>query len=221
VKLDDTLEKFIRYCANHGNLQICCDYVQLRLANSEAAVDFGGLNISSGSFSELRFIEKNTKRLHISQAYVDILQIEDANFSDVKISNCLVSRVEGIGSADKMPSVFVDCTFETFKGAFTISRISALSLTKAQKTLLAIIKKLFFQPGAGREEVALLRGAESYWDKDAADTVIRYMIREDIAFRTPGSQGDLIVPRRRHTVRMGKIWELQSNSGDDLWAIVT
>lgn len=220
VKPSDSVEKYIRLCTNHGNSQIACDYVQLCLARDAQSLNFGALAIDGGSFSELRFVDRNVKRLQISSVYIDVLQIENSKFDSTRISDSVVNIVEGIGSADKLPDLFENCTFETFRGAFTISRISELGLSDEHKTLLAIIKKLFFQPGNGREELALLRGTEKYWDRKVADQVLRYMIRSGIVFKAPGSQGMLYIPRRHHTMRMGRIWELQSNSHDELWELV-
>ncbi len=159
---NDTIGNFIKYCINYGNSQIACDYIQLCLSIGHGTVDYRGLSVSDGTFDELSFVDVTVKNLSMSSIYIGKMEVDNAFFKSVNITECAVGEVIGIGSADKLPDVFHDCSFENFKGAFTISRISELGISNGQKTLLAIIKKLFFQPGAGRQEEALLRGAENY-----------------------------------------------------------
>jgi hypothetical protein len=218
----DSLDKFIRLCINHGNNQIACDYIALVLLSDGRNAKFGGLAINGGYISELRFVGKDVHGISLTGVHVDVLEIEDATFKNVSIRHCILEQVEGVGSVDHLPDVF-DSTnlFGQFKGAFTVSRISELALSRGHKTLLAIVKKLFFQPGRGRQAEALLRGAESYWDQSAADTVLRYMLREDLISKEQGAHGDLYIPKRRNVRRMAKVWELQSSSGDELWNVVS
>ena len=110
---------------------------------------------------------------------------------------------------------------EEFDEALSSARISTLNLSNPQKTLLALIKKLFFQPGSGRREEALLRGTESYWDKSAADKVLHYLDTERIIRKIKGDQGWLYIPQRRHMKRMGQIVADQKQSDDPLWAMVS
>jgi hypothetical protein len=217
IAQNTTIEKLIRYCINHGNSQIACDYIQLCLSMGHDTVDFRGLSVSGGTFDILGFVDVKLKNLNISSSYIEQLEIDNASFEAVQISNCAINDILGIGSAGKLPNVFQDCSFENFKGAFTISRISELSVSNGQKTLLAIIKKLFFQPGAGRRAEALLRGAENYWDEDKAKLILRYLLHKDIIIQAPGDHGGLYIPKRSHMGRMAKIWELQSSAGDELW----
>jgi hypothetical protein len=90
-------------------------------------------------------------------------------------------------------------------------------LNDKHKTLVAIVKKLFFQPGSGRKEGALLRGATKYWDVNTAQATLGYMVRENIVSIAPGKQGKLYIPNRVFTRRMSKLCSLLSNSDDELW----
>jgi len=217
---DDVVIKYARQASAHGNGQVFCDYVTAKLSVDEKVVNFKGIPVVSGAFLSLNFIEQEIKSLHISDSTVAVLTIEDAQLSDVSIRNCLIEKVDGVGSADKLPEVFQECEFGEFKAAVTTARISELNLTNAQKTLLALIKKLFFQPGRGRQEESLLRGAEAYWDQKAANEILRYMLSSGIVIKGRGDHGILYVPQRRHTTRMAKIIEMQSSCGDELWAKV-
>lgn len=221
VSTNETLEKYARYALAHGNPVVACDYVSMKSTGDDALKDYGGLQIEAGVFDALYFISSKAKSLTLTSCIIKRLVVEDAEFENVWVSNSLVDKVDGVGSAAKMPEVFSsDCDFGSFTPAVTTSRISELNLTNGQKTLLAITKKLFFQPGAGRQEEALLRGAEAYWDTATANRVIRYMVAEGLVERAKGDHGTLYRPKRRYTVRMAKILEMQSNCGDPIWALV-
>lgn len=217
---NDTLEKYARYALAHGNPVVACDFVSMQSAGDDIIKDYGGMQIDGGVFDALYFISSKAKSLNLTSCMIKRLIIEDAEFEDVWVSNCLIERVDGVGSAAKLPQLFAsDCEFGSFTPAATTSRISELRLTNGQKTLLAITKKLFFQPGAGRQEEALLRGAEAYWDATKADQIIRYMVSEGLVERARGDHGVLYRPQRRYTTRMAKILEMQSNCNDPIWAM--
>lgn len=210
-------EKYVRLCINHGNSQVACDYVAVRLLAGETTCDFSGLSITDGRFAVLPFVDVRTENLNLSGIEIGELTIESATFNNVRIEWCTVDLCKGVGSVDKLPEVFVNCDVTAFDHAITTARISELNLSNGHKTLLAIIKKLFFQPGAGRREEALLRGAERYWDIDVANATIHFMETNGLVQRTKGDHGTLFLPQRKHTKRMAKIVEMQSSCGDPLW----
>lgn len=215
------IKNFITYCRNHGNVQIVCDYIALHFFLDLEIIDFKDFVVYNGNFDELQFIDSTIKNITISDCYIKKMVIDNAKFENVHIKDCIIENVEGIWNPDKLPTVFDNCVFENFKDAFTTSRIRELSITNGQKTLLAIIKKLFFQPGSGRQAGALLRGAEEYWEPDKAKEILRYMLTNQLIIKAPGAHGDLYIPKRKQSARMGKILELQTNCEDELWEIST
>ncbi|WP_279214934.1 hypothetical protein [Achromobacter mucicolens] len=214
-------ERFAKLCMNHGNSQIACDLVAARLLASEESCDFQGLSVVDGRIKVLAFVDVNVKNLHLASIEVEELTLEAATFSSVKVEFCTVDCVKGMGGVDKLPDVFVDCDVGVFDTAITVARISELNLTEQQKTLLAIVKKLFFQPGAGRKEEALLRGAEKYWHSAAAKVTVQYLESNGLMIRTKGSHGIVYVPKRKHRPRMAALLEMQTSCGDELWEIVS
>lgn len=165
-------------------------------------------------------METEVKNLHLYGIEIEELNLESAKFDGVRIEACTIDVVKGVGGVDKLPEVFVDCETGKFDKAITVARISELNLSDSHKTLMAIIKKLFFQPGAGRREEALLRGAEKYWDGEAAKAAMHYMETQRIVLKTRGSHGALYIPQRKHKPRMAKILEMRSSCGDELWTLV-
>lgn len=214
-------EKYARLCMNHGNVQVACDYVSLKLLVAEDSCDFGGMEVVGGYMDVISFANLHVSNLTISQIDVREVVIEASDFSSVRVLDCVISKVTGIGSAGKLPDVFVGCVFGAFDTAVTVARISELKLSNKQKTLLALLKKLFFQPGAGRKEEALLRGAESYWDADAATEALHYMKEKGLVLKVKGNRGWLYIPQRKYTKRMGQIFDLQSSCSDELWELVS
>lgn len=210
-------ERFAKLCMNHGNSQVACDLVAARLLTSDGPCDFQGLSVDDGRIKVLAFVDVEVKNLHLAGIEVEELTLESATFNSVTVKFCTIERVKGMGGVDKLPDVFVDCEVGIFDKAITVARISELNLTAQQKTLLAIIKKLFFQPGAGRREEALLRGAEKYWHVAAANAVIHYMESNKLLIRAKGSHGTIFVPQWKHRPRMAKVLEMQSSCGDELW----
>jgi len=214
------VEKFVKLCIIHGNEQVACDYVTARLISAESVIDFQNLAVSDGRFYLLPFIDVEVKNLNISGVEISKLTIEAARFINVTIQDSTVDFCKGVGSIDKLPDVFTTVEVGIFDNASSTSRISELDITDAQKTLLAILKKLFFQSGVARREDSLLRGADKYWNPAAASEVIRYLESNKIIRRDRGEAGWLLVPHRKYTKRIADIIELQSSCGDELWKLV-
>jgi hypothetical protein len=148
--------------------------------------------------------------------------VEGATFEKCWVGHSMCTRVIGIGSVKNLPDCFdASSDFGSFTEAVNVARISELQLSGPQKTLIAILHKLFFQPGRGRQEEALLRGGARYWHERSADEIMRYLISNRLVSRVQGRQGHLVVPERRHTKRVARIMELMSNSDDDLWMLVS
>lgn len=214
-------ERFAKFCVNHGNSQVACDLVAARLLTTNESCDFQGLSVSGGRIKVLSFVDFEIKNLHLSGIEIEELTLESATFNNAKVENCIVDRVKGVGGIENLPDVFINCEFGVFDTAITIARISELNLTNQQKTLLAIVKKLFFQPGSGRKEEALLRGAEKYWHQAAAKATVQYMERNGMLIQTKGSQGTVFVPKWKYRPRMAKLMEMQTSCGDELWEVVS
>ncbi|MGM9472476.1 hypothetical protein ACS5PJ_10770 [Pseudarthrobacter sp. YS3] len=219
---DQSPLKYVRQCVNHGNVQAAADFVAARLLQDRDACDFEGLSVDGGAITELRLVEKFVSKLSLTNIFFDTIIIEDAKFSDVWIDDCIIRELEGVSSRDALPDAFGPlCEVGEIRYSLTASRISTLNLTNGQKTLLAMIKKLFFQPGSGRKEEALLRGTEAYWDESCAHSALNYMEREQIIRKIKGNRGWVYVPRRQYMTRMGAIVESQKVSTDPLWELIS
>lgn len=144
-------EKYIKNCQNRTNKQVGCDYVAAKLLTEHGNVDFHGLSLSDGAISSLQFIDSTTSNLQLLNIEIEELTIENAEFHDVEINNCTIETLKGLSDLKALSDTFKNCAFNKCEAATSSARISELNLTNSQKTLLSIIKKLFFQKGAGRK----------------------------------------------------------------------
>lgn len=214
--------KFVRQCIAHGNMQAAADYVATRLLSDDQEIDFEKLSIDGGEMTSLSFIDVSVKNLTITNAHVSELTFDNARFDNVFIDDCLVDRLVGVSSRENLPTAFGTKVFvEEYDEALSSARISTLNLTNSQKTLMALVKKLFFQPGSGRREEALVRGTESYWDKTVADKVLRQFVTEGVLQKVKGDQGWVYIPQRRYTKRMASLIAEQKLSQDPYWELVS
>lgn len=223
-KISDWAEarKYGRLCISHGNYQVMCDIVCAELETSQDNYDFTGIGISNSFATTLDFSAKSIKGLNIENCIVDLVELENSDFSSCEFKESEFSRVSGVASQSAMPPSFKDsCHYSAFTDVDASSRISSLPISNQHKTLIMIIQKLFFQRGRGRKEEALLRGSSPFWDADTASSVIHYMIRNGIIIEAPGKSGKLFVPQLAHKSRMRKLKDGMSTSGDELWTLVT
>lgn len=210
--------KYVKLCTSHGNTQIAADYLCSLVAVAADEVDMTGIAVLNANIDNLQLADLEVHGLDMSSTFVDTLEMDGARFAKSSVRDCVFQHVVGVSDANRLPECFDEsCVFGDFSSVENVARISELPLTNAQKTLIAIIRKLFFQPGRGRMEEALLRGTSSYWDSAAAETVVRYMIRSGIIIESQGRHGTLYIPDRKHTRRMGRIRSLLANSNDELW----
>ncbi|QDL91526.1 hypothetical protein FDP22_06855 [Paroceanicella profunda] len=215
-------EKYCRLCNSRGNMQIAADYLCSAIEAASGSIDFSQVTIRNASIDRLELSDLKISGLHVSGTFFEVLHLDGAFFIDSNFSNCAFQQIIGVSDKVRLPSAFSDdCDFDGFSSADNVARISELPLSNGHKTLVAIIRKLFFQPGSGRKEEALLRGASSYWDRAAATEAVRYMLTNDIITEAPGDHGKLYIPNRKFTRRMGRIRSLLRNCDDELWNVVS
>lgn len=222
-KLDNNkaVLKYVSKCVDHGNSQLAADFVASRISNS-GYYDFENLTIDNASISSIDFSGVTVENLTLLNIDFNNVSIEDAKFNNVFIDHCIINVLSVANPSGSLPESFgVNCSVEDFRHALTTTSISGLPLSPSQKTLLAMIKKLFFQKGSGRKEEALLRGAEGYWDAKSAESIIGFMLRKGLISKYKGDSGLVYAPKRKYMKRMNLIIEQQKHSTDELWNLVS
>ena len=160
--------------------------------------------------------------LSIEDSIIENLNITNASITDkVSIKNCLINSVMGISSEKGIPTQFSGCDVEKFEAIGTMSRIKKAKLSNQQKIFVAIIKKIFFQPGRGRKEETLTRGFGDTESRRYAEKIINKLLSEKIIVRHKGDEGYVYKPVRDHSSRMDAILTQLTTSEDELWDYVS
>lgn len=219
IKLNDESIKFFKTLEARGNPVACADFVGSVTLESEE-LDFRNLSISKGAFSSVDFAGKSVKNIAFSYCEFMDLTLDSYEATHVSFEKCLFDKIIGVTSMAGLPTFFSDCEVVEFEDVLTVSRISELNISDGHKTLLSIIKKLFFQPGKGRKEEALLRGTEKYWDAKTAERLLKIMITDGMVDKFKGDDGWVYSPTRSKTVRAKRIMSKLGNCGDPLWGRV-
>jgi uncharacterized protein YjbI with pentapeptide repeats/Cdc6-like AAA superfamily ATPase len=211
--------KYSSYCSNHGNNQVSADVLASQLACNDLSINFNGLMVENAHLDSADFSGMKIQNLKLISCVINEIRLDESEFINCDFRDVIGDRAIGVGSSARLPECFNGCEFSTYDNVDNAARISELNLTDSQKTLLSTIKKLFFQPGRGRQEDALLRGTENYWDDRTAGTFLRYALRNRIVIEVQGNDGKIYVPQRRHTRRMANIMERMASCGDPIWML--
>lgn len=214
--------KYVNLCTSRGNTQIAADYLVSLVESANESLVVSDVPVTRATIDQLDLSDLSVSGLNMSETFVETLILDGTDFEGSYFGDCIFNRVVGVTDEKKLPRSFdKSCEFGEFSSVENIARISDLPLSDAQKTLIAIVRKLFFQPGSGRMEEALLRGTTKYWNRDAATKIINYMHSNGIISEAQGNRGKLYVPNRKHMSRMGRLRSLLGNSKDEIWDLIS
>ena len=155
-------------------------------------------------------------------SYIEGINLTNSKFLDqVQIKSCLISTVYGVSSVKSIPNEFVDCSIESHETLATTTLIKRANLSISQKLLVEMLRKIFFQPGAGRKEAALLRGMGATANKHLSQKILSLLMDEGLVTRHKGDEGYIYKPVRNQTGRITQIITDLTLSKDRLWQNVT
>jgi energy-coupling factor transporter ATP-binding protein EcfA2 len=200
-----------------GNKVLAPDLVAALMRTNEAPFDFEGLEIDNGDFLYLALNEREVRNIKISNSYFGELALPSKNAVAVSITGCTTPRVSGVTAASALPSWIRGLEAETFDSVESVSRIRKIGLSPAHEILITIIRKTFFQKGAGRKEEALLRGLGNVASRATSGKVLNLMLKEGLLTTFRGDEGAVYAPVRSHTKRMQKILDELKGSEDEIW----
>ena len=204
-----------------SNGTLAGDILSSLMRGSGVGPDLAGIQISHAYISTLDFSQRSARNFSIRSSVLFAVRLSGPGPSGAKVEDCEVAKVEGITSAAALPSWFTDNRVDDFDSAATVSQIRRIGLSPPQEILVAILKKTFFQKGAGRKEEALLRGFGSVAPSGTASRIINLLLREKILRRFRGDDGWVYAPNREHAGRMQRILEELRGSTDDVWVEVS
>jgi energy-coupling factor transporter ATP-binding protein EcfA2 len=188
-------------------------------------IDFKSLSLDGSRLPVLALNNRVVSNIIVKNSEIDILVL---NNSPIKkghgflIDGCIISSVTGVTAQNGFPGWIVDSEAINFEAISNAARIKESPLSPPQKLCLAIIHKIFFQPGAGREESALLKGGygQKYSHK-LVEAILKILIGNDIVSKFKGRDGWVYTPERRYAGRMNNIISEMTLSNDPIWLEVS
>lgn len=211
-----------REASTSKNQVLAADIISAMCMLSEECIDCKGIVINGGYFTYLSFEGKEIQKLTISNSIIEKLDLTNSHMADsVEISNCIISTIYGISSRNSIPVQFHNCEVKQFEMLATSTLVKKARLSEPQKILVGMIRKLFFQPGAGRKESTLLRETEGISTKKISQSILAELRDEKLITRIQGDEGFVYKPVRKETGRMDKMLTDLTLSKDPLWLKVS
>lgn len=146
--------------------------------------------------------------------------IEIASDADTNLlpefQGCMFLLVRGRTGRADIPDTRFDsrCTFEKFAdSAETQSAILSSNLTRGEKLVLTILRKLFLQSLSGRADSALYRGLDLN-DRQLVPDAIRLLQQHDLLMLYSRGDGNVWVPVRKEIARARRILSAPATCGD-------
>ena len=209
---------FAHKASRHDNKIITGDIIASLFVSGVKDLDFGGLFLRDSHVSLLDMTDAVVKDLSIEDSFLDALDVSGAQPSGVKIVGCEIKLVLGVSAAEGLPEWVKRNNIKAFESVATVKRIREAHLSDSERIFVTIIKKTFFQPGAGRKEQALLRGLGESADKRLANRILNMLVSDEILYRSNGDEGWVYIPNRQYTRRMKRILAELTFSDDPIWA---
>lgn len=188
----------------------------------EEEVDYKGIVIKDSYIKNLLWDGKQIKNLSVESTIIEYFDITNVSLKDnVVFKDCFIMNIMGISSEKGIPVQFQGCDVGKYEAIGTMSRIKKAKLSMPQKIFVAIIKKIFFQPGRGRKLETLLHGFGESTSKRYLEKILNKLLSEGIVVRHKGDEGYVYKPVRDYTARMDAILTQLTTSEDKLWEYVS
>jgi hypothetical protein len=134
-----------------------------------------------------------------------------------QFESCLFGVLDGYFGPSDLPRNFKDCDISSFVlGGNTAAQIMHSDLPEGLKILLTVLRKLFLQPGAGRQQAAFYRGAIDARAERIIPEVLALVAKHDLAEKARYRGRDLWLPNRREAARVRQILAAPMTSEDPI-----
>ena len=200
------------------NRVIGCDIISAFMYTELSTVDFEGMRMCDGLFGRFDMSRVTVTSLTIEDSFFAALILPSSVPPNTNIRNCLAEIVIGISAPTALPAWIEKLDSDRFDSVDSVSRIRRIGLQPSHEILVTIIRKTFFQKGAGRKEEALLRGMDQLASKKVAREIVNLLIKERILSTGKGSEGTIYVPNRKFAGRMKQMLYELKTSQDPVWA---
>lgn len=218
IKRKEAFLSIARKASNQKNAVLLSDIVAALCLLDDVAIDFQNIYVENGHFINLHLEAKSVRRLTISESIIENLDITNAKIDeDFTIKNCIIGTILGIASQKSTPVQIEDCTVDRVESMATTTLIKKARLSEPQKLFIEMVRKIFFQPGAGRKEAALLRGMGTASNKPLGKKILNMLLDEHLVTKHKGDEGYIYKPVRKETKRIDRIVTDLTLSKDPLW----
>lgn len=174
-----------------------------------SACDYFLLDDFSRNFSGLVF---DDCLFHVCEISKDVHPDNIPHFN-----NCLFGTIDGYFGLSDMPSKFFKPDVSSFSlAAETSTQILHADIPEGLKILLMVLRKLFLQPGTGRQESAFYRGAIDSRGARLVPEILKLLAKQGLAEEHRYRGKDLWLPNRRESSRVRKILSSPMSSSDNL-----
>jgi hypothetical protein len=207
-------------CASGKNRVLACDIAATLVRLPSGECDFQGLAIDEGDFVEFDMTNRVPLNLRIYNTSFGTLSICPVVPKGTELKACVAEKLLGVTSANGLPK-WADVDADQYLEVQNVASIRRLGLKPAQEILVTIVRKTFFQKGAGRKEEALLRGLGRMGAAALAHRVVNILISEGLLTSFRGDEGTVYAPERSHANRMRKMLDELNVSQDDIWIAVS
>lgn len=181
------------------------------------ASNFIGWELSDGSFQSVDFGNGQVDGIHFKSCYFEQVDLTDAAPQNTTLLSCVIGRMAGVGSQENLPDWFQNCAVEAFQDFKTLTALRKGKFSTAQTFLLASLRKLFLQPGAGRKRSSMFKGFGDIESKRISEKVLGLLKNEKFCTEHPGKAEQLYIPNRSMTARAKAILNQMTQSNDPLW----
>lgn len=207
----------MRQAAARQNAVLAGDILAAAMMASDSELDARGLLISDAHISILDFSMAPISNLTLSECIVDEVNIAEGVVNNVRIADCIIQQLNGVADAEGLPEWIRHNSVARYESVNTVARIRHASLSEEQRIFVTLVKKLFFQPGRGRKEEALLRGLGAAGNHKIANRLLKSLRSQGIIDKFKGEDGWVHTPTRKYAQRMQDILSQLTLSKDDLW----
>lgn len=223
--LDQHCFSYLRKFGNSQNTRRLGEIVSLLTVYGGEYLDFQSLQLSSSTLPMLNLRDRVIANLTLKESEIDFMVLDDTPIRQehgLVVEDCIVTAVTGVSAQAGLPTWIKNTEVISFERLSNAAKIKESPMSGSQKLFLSIVHKIFFQPGAGREEGSLLKGGygQKYSPK-LADSIVKLLMRHGLIERFKGDDGWVYKPVRRFTDRMNKIRSELTLSDDVIWIEVT
>jgi hypothetical protein len=211
----------LQRCVDGKNGVLTADFVSSFTHTESVSIDFKGLTVAGATFANLNFGVLPVSNLRIEDSILEELVLPATAPVNVQIVKCSAGTVAGASTATGLPSWVGLDSVDEYDSVQNVSRIRNTGLSASQEIFLAIVKKTFFQRGAGRKEDALLRGFGNGAPSKVAGKVLNLLVRYDVLSTFRGKEGLVYTPVREKAGRMDAIRRELVSSTDEIWLDVS